>query len=288
MLALRDSSLRALCEAVVVGEPAVWKRAGWTPALAGIVDTGLRAAAPAYGAPTAETGRLSFSSLERCLSLIGRGQARALVTAPISKTAWDKAGVAFRDHTEWLRATTGAPGQMVLGLPEKGLWAALATRHVPLAEVAERLTIDDVAAAAGALHEAMRLLGKPKARLGLCGFNPHAGEEGLLGPEESRLLAPAAKRCARLGLPLEGPIAADTAWRWHVSGRLDGLVALYHDQALIPLKTAGGLSIVNWTVGIPFVRTSPGHGTGFDIAGRLDPDPAATLQAALLAARLAA
>jgi 4-hydroxythreonine-4-phosphate dehydrogenase len=113
-------------------------------------------------------------------------------------------------------------------------------------------------------------------------LNPHAGEEGLLGPEEKAVLVPAAARAGILG-----PIAADTAWRWHVKGSLDGLVCLYHDQSLIALKALAGLSIVNWTAGLPFARTSPGHGTAFDL-GRRDPDPSATAEAALLCARLAA
>jgi 4-hydroxythreonine-4-phosphate dehydrogenase len=255
--------------------------------LAPLLDTRLGAAAPRLGAPSAETGRLSFAALTAALRGVGRGWARGLVTAPISKTAWAAAGVRYGDHTSWLRAETGADGQMILGAPRRGLWAALATRHVPLSAVPARLTRADVLGAARALHAALGALGLRRPRLGLCGLNPHAGEEGLLGPEERRLLAPAAARARADGLALEGPIAADTAWRWHAAGRLDGLVCLYHDQALIALKTAADLSIVNWTVGLPFPRTSPGHGTGFDIAGRREPDPEATAQALLLAARAA-
>lgn len=205
-----------------------------------------------------------------------------MVTAPISKTAWAAAGAGFPDHTEFFRAETGRDAQMILGAPRLSLWCVPATRHVPLSEVPRRLTRPVVASAARALAEALRLLGKPRARLALCALNPHAGEEGILGGEERRVLAPAAA-----ALRLQGPIPADTAWRLHAKGALDGLVCLYHDQALIPLKTAAGLEIVNWTVGLPFPRTSPGHGTGFDVAGTRAVDPAATLAAAELAARLA-
>ena len=286
ILALRRGAVPRGGRAVVVGERAVWKRAGWTPALAELLDTGLGEPPPPYGRPTAATGRMSFAALRACLRAIARGQARAMVTAPISKTAWAAAGVPYRDHTEWLRAETGADGQMILGAPERGLWAALATRHVPLAEVPSRLSEPVVASAAGALNAALRALGLRRPRLGLCGLNPHAGEEGLLGPEESGVLSAGLRRARAAGVALTGPIAADTAWRWHVGGRLDGLVCLYHDQALIALKTAADLAVVNWTVGLPFVRTSPGHGTGFDLAGRGEPDPEATLQAIRLAARL--
>jgi len=144
-----------------------------------------------------------------------------------------------------------------------------------------RLDRAAIAGAARALDEALRLLGKRSPRLALCGLNPHAGEDGLLGGEEKSLLAPAAE-----ALRLDGPLPADSAWRLHVDGAYDGLVCLYHDQALIPLKVLGGLAGVNWTVGLPFVRTSPAHGTGWEAArtGRID--PSATIEAARLAARL--
>lgn len=289
VLALRRPEVRAACEPVVVGEPAVWKRAGWTPALAGLADTRLGAPLPSYGAPTAATGRLSFASLDLSLRLIGRGLGQGLVTAPISKKAWDLAGVPYRDHTEWLSRETSSPrAQMILAAPRQDLWTVLVTRHIPLAKVSSLLSPAGIAAAARSLAEALAALGTPKPKLVLCGFNPHAGEDDLLGPEESRVLAPAVALARRSGVALSGPVAADTAWRWHAAGRCQGLVALYHDQSLIGLKTAAGLSIVNWTTGLPFPRASPGHGTGFDLAGRGEPDADATAQAALLCARLAA
>jgi len=120
----------------------------------------------------------------------------------------------------------------------------------------------------------------------LCGLNPHAGEGGLLGREEGRILAPAARSARREGLDLSGPLPADAAWRLHAQGGCAGLVCLYHDQALIGLKAAAGPGVVNWTAGLPFVRVSPGHGTAFDKAGTGRADPAATIEAALLAIRL--
>ena len=273
----------------MVGERAVWKRAGWTPSLAGLIDTGYGQEPPRFGGPTAVSGRLSFAALELSLKTLARRNADGLVTAPISKTAWTLARVPYLDHTEWLAKETGSPeAQMILAAPREKLWTVLVTRHVPLGQVSGLLTSAKVLGAAGSLDRALRALGMKAPRLGLCGFNPHAGEEGLLGPEERRVLAPAVRRARAARLDLRGPVAADTAWRWHAAGKLDGLVALYHDQSLIGLKTAAGLSIVNWTTGLPFPRTSPGHGTGFDLAGRADPDPSATAEAALLAARLAA
>lgn len=275
--------MRAACEPVLVGEASVWKRAGRRPGDAPVVDTNLGLKLTVFGRSTREGGAASFAAFEKAVALAARGQAAGVVTAPISKRSWDLAGVAWRDHTEFLRARfPEADAQMILGAPGRNLWCILATRHMPLKDAPRRLSASAILACAATLRAALRRLGRGNPRLGLCALNPHGGEEGLLGDEEKALLAPAARRAGLLG-----PIPADTAWRHHREGLLDGLVCLYHDQALIPLKVAAGLEIVNWTTGLPFVRTSPGHGTGFDIAGRRPADPAATIEAALLAARLA-
>jgi len=276
---MRAPRVRRACEPVAVGEASVWRRAGWRGA---VVDTRLGLAVPKPGAPSKASGALSFAAFRRAVELAERGLVGGIVTAPISKLAWKMAGVPFTDHTEYLRSVTGRSAEMILCAPDDGLWTVTATRHVPLAEVSKRVTRAAIASSARALREALTLAGNSRPRIGLCGLNPHAGEEGLLGPEEKRVLVPAAR-----SLKLEGPIAADAAWRLHRERKLDGLVCLYHDQALIGLKASVGLRIVNWTVGLPFIRTSPGHGTGFDIAQKRAADPFAMESAALLAARLA-
>ena len=175
---------------------------------------------------------------------------------------------------------------MILAAPQKGLWCVLATRHIPLARVPGALTQAGILSAARALSGALRRVGMRRPRLVLCGLNPHAGEGGLLGLEEKRVLEPAVRSARRSGLALSGPMPADAAWRRHVAGGCDGLVCLYHDQAMIGLKAAAGLGVVNWTVGLPFVRVSPGHGTAFDVAGRGRADASATAAAAALAVSL--
>jgi 4-hydroxythreonine-4-phosphate dehydrogenase len=266
---------------VLVGEASVWRRAGWRPSDGPIRDTGLGLPAPRPGRPTAAGGRISAASFEESLRLVARGLAGGVVTAPISKTSWSEAGYPWRDHTERLADFAGTDAQMVLGVPSKNLWCAIATRHIPLKEVSRSLNARSIAACAADLSWALRRLGRKKPRLALCGLNPHAGEGGLIGAEERKLLTPLAAR-----LDIDGPLPADSAWRLLVEGAYDGLVCLYHDQALIPLKALGGLAGVNWTVGIPFVRTSPAHGTAYEAAaaGRLD--PAAAIESARLAARL--
>ncbi len=225
---------------------------------------------------------MSAASFEEALALVARGLAGGIVTAPISKASWSQAGYPWRDHTERLADFAGKPdAQMILGVPSRGLWCAIATRHVPLKEAARKLNARSIAACAELLDSALRKLGRKKPCIALCALNPHAGEGGLIGTEERDFLAPLASK-----LGLDGPLPADSAWRLHASGVYDGLVCLYHDQALIPLKALGGLAGVNWTVGLPFVRTSPAHGTAYDAAaaGRLD--PAAAIESARLAARL--
>jgi 4-hydroxythreonine-4-phosphate dehydrogenase len=270
-----------------VGEREVWRRAGRRESDGPVFDTRLGLRIPAPGRPDADGGRLSAAAFEAALGLAARGLVAGIVTAPIAKDRWAAAGYAFHDHTERLaECADSRSAEMILGVPSRGLWCALATRHLPLKEAVRRLDVRSVASAARALDEALRLLGKRRPRLALCGLNPHAGEGGLLGGEERSVLEPAAEALRREGLHLDGPLPADSAWRLHVEGVYDGLVCLYHDQALIPLKTLGGLSGVNWTLGLPFVRTSPAHGTAWEAArtGRID--PSAMIEAARLAARL--
>ncbi|MEK7232465.1 MAG: 4-hydroxythreonine-4-phosphate dehydrogenase PdxA [Elusimicrobiota bacterium] len=282
LASLRAGALPADVSPVLVGEASVWRRAGWRPCDGPIRDTGLGLLVPRPGRPTVAGGRISAASFEEALRLVAAGLAGGVVTAPISKASWSQAGYPWRDHTERLVDLAGKPdAQMVLGVPSRGLWCVIATRHVPLKEAPRKLNKRSISACAKALAQALRKLGRKKPRLALCALNPHAGEGGLIGSEERALLAPLARR-----LKLDGPLPADSAWRLHVEGAYDGLVCLYHDQALIPLKALGGLAGVNWTVGIPFVRTSPAHGVAYDAAaaGRLD--PAAAIESARLAARL--
>ncbi len=286
LAALRRGGWPRRFRPLLVGETSVWRRAGWRPGLFPVWDTGLGLPPPPVGKSTRAGGAISFAAVEAAVRLCARGLADAIVTAPISKQAWSLARVPYRDHTEYLRHTSGAEAQMILAAPRRGLWCVLATRHIPLGRVPAALSPGKVLAAARTLDSALRQLGLRRPRLVLCGLNPHAGEGGLLGREERLALLPAARLARRQGVDLSGPLPADAAWRRHVQGDCDGLVCLYHDQALIGLKVAAGLGVVNWTAGLPFVRVSPGHGTAFDIAGTGRADPAAVREAAQLALRL--
>lgn len=284
--ALRARALPADVAPVLVGESSVWRRAGWRSTDGPIRDTSLGLKPPPPGVAGAVGGRLSAAAFEEALRLVAQGLAAGIVTAPISKESWAAAGYPWRDHTQRLEACGQDGAEMVLGVPSRGLWCALATRHLSLKEAVRRVGAREISSAARALASALRRLGKPRPRLALCALNPHGGEQGLIGREEGERLAPAAAALRRRGLLLDGPLPADSAWRLHCEGAYDGLVCLYHDQALIPLKVAGGLGGVNWTMGPPFVRVSAAHGAAWDAARFGVADASGMIEAARLAARL--
>ncbi len=278
--ALSDRRVRRACRALPIGPENVLRREG----LEGLGVAPLEGLAP--GRPDARTGWASFVAARLGARLALEGRVHALTTAPISKAAWHAAGVEYRDHTQFLQDAAGVPRAEMLFVAGP-LKAVLATRHIPLSEVPRRLSASEIAEIAALTAKGLGRLGIRRPRLGLLALNPHAGEAGLLGGEEKGVLAEAVRAARRRGVALEGPLPADDGWRRHSDGGIDGLVVLYHDQALIPLKVLRPREIVNMTLGLPFPRTSPGHGTAFDIAGKNKADPEAMIQALLLAARLA-
>ncbi|MBT5657125.1 MAG: 4-hydroxythreonine-4-phosphate dehydrogenase PdxA [Phycisphaerae bacterium] len=210
----------------------------------------------------------------------------AIVTAPISKKAWSLAGFKWPGHTELLAHRAKAK-QVSMVFDSPHLRVALATVHVPLMAVRDILTIGRVFDAISRGEESCTLLGLSHPRIAVCGLNPHAGEDGVLGWEESKVITPAIEMARSGGIDVSGPFPADTLFRRAVGGEFDLVVAMYHDQGLIPLKLLGQGSAVNWTVGLPFIRTSPDHGTAFDIAGRGQANPSSMKAAIDLAIRLA-
>jgi 4-hydroxythreonine-4-phosphate dehydrogenase len=178
----------------------------------------------------------------------------------------------FVGQTEFLSSIAGRDDtiMMLLGEDDRGRWlrVALATTHLPLRLVGERLNADRIALAVRRATEACHQLGLGRSRVGVCGLNPHAGESGELGFEEIEMIAPLVAKLKSEGLSLEGPLPADTLFHQAYRGNFDAVVAMYHDQGLAPLKMVCFESGVNWTLGLPFIRTSPDHGTAYDIAGR--------------------
>jgi 4-hydroxythreonine-4-phosphate dehydrogenase len=282
--AMRDKRVRRACKPLAVGPRAVFERAGWRPALCEHLDIG-PACRRVTRRPTSEGGSASYYAVKTCISLAQRGLLDGLVTAPVSKEAWRLAGVPHLDHTGLIQAATGAK-RIGMWLSGGGLSTVLVTRHVPHSSVSRVLSFSKLKDAAELAQEAMRRLGRGREKMGVCALNPHASDGGLIGREEGKLLTPWVKRLRRQGLRVQGPLPADAAWLAHKTGRLGLVLSLYHDQALIPLKVHADYAIVNWTLGAPIVRTSPGHGTAYDIAGKKRAKAEGMVQAALLAARV--
>jgi len=246
------------------------------------------------GALSAEAGRAAYDLIVAAVRDAMDGRVDAIATAPVNKLAFAKAGLPWKGHTDLLAHLTGAP-QVAMMFWSEPLKVVLATVHVPLADVPRVLTrelLDGIIRLAArelpafdADNGAQRLTG---SRLALAGLNPHAGEEGVLGTEEQRVLAPAVEAARAEGIDISGPFSADTLFLRAMRGEFDCVVACYHDQGLIPVKMTAFGRAVNVTLGLPIVRTSVDHGTAFDIAGQEKADPSSMVEAVLLAARLAA
>lgn len=235
--------------------------------------------------------RFAVAGLETAARLCLRGDADGVVTAPVNKEAINRAGLPFIGQTEFFsrRAGTDRTVMMLLGPDERERWlrVALATVHLPLRAVPVGLTPAKVRLAIERAAEACALLGLARRRVAVCGLNPHAGEGGEFGDEEPRIIAPAVQQARAEGIDVAGPLSGDTVFYHALRGEFDAVVAMYHDQGLAPLKLAAFDRGVNWTLGLPFIRTSPDHGTAYDLAGRGVANPASMVEAIRLAKRLA-
>jgi len=242
------------------------------------------------GRPSAASGALAAQAVRAGARLALSGKAQALVTAPLSKEALHLSGERWPGHTEMLAPLCGLEPQKVgMLLVGGGLRVFLVTRHLGLRQAIDALSPQTVVEAA---HLAGRGLaerfGLKKPRLALAALNPHAGEAGAFGDEEARVLAPALSRLRQeRGFSVKGPFAADTVFARALRGEFDAVLCLYHDQGLIPLKLLAFESGVNVTLGLPFIRTSPDHGTAYDIAGKGKADPSSMKAAIALALKMA-
>jgi len=238
---------------------------------------------------TREGGRASLAFLDGAIAAaklpVAEGGIEAVVTAPICKESWQMTNCRFPGHTEMLQQRTRSKRSVML-FESPVLRVSLATVHVPLMEVKNILTIGTVFDAIDAGYEHCKSLGIPEPRIGVCGLNPHAGEGGLFGDEDARIIAPAVENAKNHGIQASGPYPADTIFIPHRRDEFDLIVAMYHDQGLIPVKMIAFESAVNVTCGLPIIRTSPDHGTAFDIAGRNLADPSSMKAAIELAIQL--
>ncbi len=246
------------------------------------------AATPIPGQPDQANARAIVTSIEQATKLALAGAAAGVVTNPINKAALYQAGFAYPGHTEFLADLTGATGQQIMMLASPLLRVVPVTVHASLRDSIAMLTTDMIVAAARTTAAALRRdFGIAAPRLAIAGLNPHAGEQGALGTEETTLVQPAIDTLLADGIAVSGPWPPDTMFTVAARARYDVAICMYHDQALIPLKTLDMAHGVNVTLGLPIVRTSPDHGTAFDIAGKGIADATSLLAAIELAAALA-
>ena len=261
-----DPRVRAVCEPVLYGPPTGSR---FTP-----------------GELSAEAGRAAYDAICAAVRDAQAGVVGAVTTAPVNKLAFSRAGLPWKGHTDLLAHLTGSPRVAMMFWSEP-LKVVLATIHIPLALVPSTLTRDLVEGVIDLTARELPWFGVARPRLAVAGLNPHAGEDGLLGEEEGRVLRPSIEAARARGVMVDGPFPADTVFVRAARGEFDAVIACYHDQGLIPVKLLAFGRAVNVTLGLPIIRTSVDHGTAFDIAGRNVADPSSLIEATLLAARLA-
>jgi 4-hydroxythreonine-4-phosphate dehydrogenase len=296
---VRALAVRPERPVLVFGDPIVLVRAAERARVPHVAPDSLRAVtafAPnevVPGRPNDASGRAQLAYLEAATDAVLRGECAALVTAPISKEWIARAGFAFPGHTEYLAARAGV-SEFAMMLAGPNLRVVVATTHIALRDVPTALTAPGIAATIALTAEALaRRFRIARPRVAVAGLNPHASEAGRFGDEEQRLVEPALalarSRLTAAGVDAQvtGPHVPDVVFRQAAGGAFDAVVALYHDQGLIPVKLLHFDEAVNVTLGLPFARTSPDHGTAFDIAGTGTARPDSFLAALDLAARLA-
>ena len=269
----------------LVGDPAVFRAHGDVPG---------GALVPTLAAQSRQAGKLDAGNAAAILAAIEtavhgalRGDFAAIVTAPIHKASLMAGGFGFPGHTEFLAHLTGAP-RAVMMLAGGGLRVVPLSIHIPYKDVPARITREAIVETARITLTALRNdFGIANPRLAIAGLNPHAGEAGEIGREEIDVIGPAAEMLRREGHAILGPLPPDTMFHAEARARYDAALCMYHDQALIPLKTLAFWDGVNVTLGLPIIRTSPDHGTALDIAGKDEADPRSMIAAIKLAAEIA-
>lgn len=239
------------------------------------------------GKPTDVSGKYAFKSLEMATQDLRSGLIDALVTAPINKHAMQMADFPFPGHTEYLTQQLGAEESVMLMVSDT-LRIGLVTNHLPISEVAKNITREKVMKKIQIMSDSLRVdFGIDRPTIAVLGLNPHAGDQGVLGNEEERIIRPAVVEMKKRGIIVTGPFSADGFFGSGEYNKYDGILAMYHDQGLIPFKALSFGSGVNFTAGLSAVRTSPDHGTAYDIAGQNEADPASMRQALFLALDIA-
>ena len=249
-----------------------------------VVEVGGTAPEVVPGEPTEDSGKAAVAALEAATAALEEGTVDVVVTAPISKEAVHGEAFDFPGHTEYLEAKIGHGAKARMILFDDNVRVALVSTHLPISKVAQGVTKEGVEAAIVSLDDSLRRdFGIPRPRIAVLSLNPHAGDGGVIGTEEKDIIEPVISACREKGILSFGPFAADGFFGMGDYRKFDGIVAMYHDQGLAPFKTLAGERGVNFTAGLPFVRTSPDHGTAFGIAWK-DQADATSMREAIYAA----
>lgn len=269
--ALADKTVQSLANYVLVGNDRIFNQTARLTKIKLKTDIALlnvgRIPRLTFGKASSHNGKLSLEFIKQALRLIKTRKIDVLVTAPVNKYTINKAGFRFTGHTEYLASATKSR-DIAMMLVGGALKIVLVTRHIALKDVPGALTRKKIENAVALTALCLKkYFGIYQPRIAICGLNPHSGDQGVLGREEIKIIRPALKRTGHLG-KIVGPLPADTVFYLALKNKFDACLAMYHDQGLIPIKTVAFEKGVNLTLGLPFIRTSPDHGTAYDIAGK--------------------
>lgn len=286
--ALAQPSIRKLAQFTIIGDESIYKKyeARNYPSCQMLDCRSLNGTRIARGRSNRLCAKASLNYLDNGIMMLKNKSIDALVTAPVCKEAIIKITPSFLGHTEYLAKSFQKKNAGMMFV-SKTLKTILVTRHLPLKKVSRAINSQLVLETILLAHRSLKKDFKIKnPKIAICGLNPHAGEGGIFGDEEKNIILPAIKKAKSQGIQCTGPFAADTLFTKNTTKTYDIVVAMYHDQGLIPIKTLAFKTLVNLTVGLPFVRTSPAHGTAFDIAGQNKADPSSMCEAIKLASQL--
>jgi len=286
--ALAKPSIRKLGHYKLIGDYAIYRKynAGYYKNCSFIDLKSVRPFQCRPGKPNNNTAQASLNALTTAVELFKRREITALVTAPVCKEAIGRIQSSFTGHTEFLANAFGRKNVGMMFVAGQ-LRIIIVTRHIPLQKVSSQINTSNIYKTITLTHRALKNTFKiKKPVIAVCGLNPHAGEGGTIGTEEIKKIIPAIKRGRRNKINIRGPFSADTLFSPDITHKFDAVIAMYHDQGLIPAKTLCFKKLVNLTIGLPFIRTSPAHGTAFDIAGKHKADPSSMCEAIRLAVQL--
>lgn len=288
---LLDKEISRICNPVIIGSKIILEshyRKLWAQIKSvSIFDMPLLSKnSIVLGKMSADSGKLAYQYIAKGVELVTSGKIDALATAPVSKEAIQKAGYNFYGHTELLAELTKSKN-VAMCMLNKEIKTVQVTRHIAFADVPRKITKNSLVTTIQLGHKMMCELFKIRnPKIVVCALNPHAGENGIFGNEEQNVIIPALKSISKQGINVVGPYPADIVFHPKTRKQYDLIVGLYHDQVMIPLKAINPDTIVNLTVGLPFIRTSPGHGTAFDIAGKNIANPQPMKEAIKLTAKI--